>query len=85
MSAFDAHVFKCCRARLGITQTEFAILFGVHTITVSKWERNKAEPSTWHFLLANSVMPNGFNVSRLLATRGPILTLAQLLKHHASH
>lgn len=35
------------RLNLGITQGELAALLGVHPITVSKWERRKAEPSPW--------------------------------------
>jgi hypothetical protein len=31
------------RSRLGLNQTQFAQLFGVHPMTVSKWERNPPE------------------------------------------
>ena len=31
------------RAKLGLTQAQFAQLFGVHPMTVSKWERHPPE------------------------------------------
>jgi len=35
------------RRALGMTQVQFASLFGIHPITVSKWEHNKGRPSPW--------------------------------------
>ena len=40
--AFD---LKALRARLGLSQGELADLLGVHAMTVSKWERGKAQPA----------------------------------------
>lgn len=39
------------REVLGITQTELAILLGVHPITVSKWERALLRPSDHQYEL----------------------------------
>lgn len=36
---------KSTRKDLGLTQDEFARVLGVHTVTVSRWERGTAEPS----------------------------------------
>lgn len=35
------------RRRLGLSQVEFAQLFGIHFMTVSKWERAIATPTTY--------------------------------------
>lgn len=77
----DAEHMSDCRKRLGLTQVEFSILFGVHPITVSKWERGKAEPTVWQYLLAANLVETGKDISRMLANRGPISTLAHLLKN----
>jgi putative transcriptional regulator len=39
------------RQSLGLSQTEFGQLFGVHAMTVSKWERGIATPSAYQFAL----------------------------------
>jgi transcriptional regulator with XRE-family HTH domain len=39
MNSYD---IATLRNNLGLTQAEFAQLFGVHAMTVSKWEREKA-------------------------------------------
>ncbi len=36
---------KAIRSSLGFTQTQFAQLLGVHSLTVSKWERDELHPS----------------------------------------
>lgn len=76
----DAEHMKKCRKRLGLTQVEFSILFDVHPITVIKWERGKAEPTAWKYLLAANLVSTKKNISRMLSERGPISTLAHLLK-----
>ena len=38
---------KSIRTNLGLKQKEFGQLFGVHHITVSKWERGVLEPNTY--------------------------------------
>ena len=39
------------RKSLGLSQVEFGQLFGVHSMTVSKWERGVATPSAYQFAL----------------------------------
>lgn len=76
------------RERLGLNQVEFAQLNGVHPITVSKWERDRATPSPFnHALLlglscsrANKFSTPGL-VRNHLACRGVAPTLAILLIH----
>lgn len=41
------------RAALGLSQVQFAQLFGVHFMTVSKWERGVAPPSPYQLALMN--------------------------------
>jgi DNA-binding transcriptional regulator YiaG len=77
----DAEAMKSARLRLRLSQVEFAILLGVHPVTVSKWERGEAEPSVWHYLVATTLTPNGCNPSLLLQKIGPVGTLAFCLKH----
>lgn len=42
-------VTRCSDARssIGLTQSEFANLLGVHAMTVSRWERGQATPSRY--------------------------------------
>lgn len=35
------------RRALGLTQAELAELFGVHEVTVGRWERGELRPSNW--------------------------------------
>jgi putative transcriptional regulator len=39
------------RTALGLSQVQFAQLFGVHFMTVSKWERGLTPPSPYHVAL----------------------------------
>ena len=39
------------RRALGVSQVEFGQLFGVHFMTVSKWERGVVEPSPYQVAL----------------------------------
>lgn len=39
------------RKMLGLNQGEFAQLFGVHQMTVSRWERGELEPTPYHHAL----------------------------------
>ena len=41
------------RAKLNLTQTQFGNLFGVHSMTVSKWEREILKPSDYQLALMN--------------------------------
>ncbi|MEW8051105.1 MAG: helix-turn-helix domain-containing protein [Candidatus Thiodiazotropha sp.] len=39
------------RKRLGLNQTEFGNLFGVHPMTISKWERGTLSPNHYQHAL----------------------------------
>lgn len=41
------------RAALGLSQVQFAQLFGVHFMTVSKWERGLVAPTPYQLALMN--------------------------------
>lgn len=41
------------REKLGLTQTQFGQLLGVHSMTVSKWERGVAVPTPYQQALIN--------------------------------
>lgn len=41
------------RSALGLSQVQFGQLFGVHFMTVSKWERGAAVPSPYQTALLN--------------------------------
>lgn len=41
------------RKALGLSQVQFAQLFGVHFMTVSKWERGVIAPSPYQIALMN--------------------------------
>ena len=41
------------RESLGLTQADFASLLGVHSMTVSKWERGVTEPTPYQQALIN--------------------------------
>ena len=44
------------RSRLGLTQPEFGQLFGIHWMTVSKWERGLLEPTAYQTALMNEFL-----------------------------
>lgn len=57
------------RTGLGLSQAQFSTLFGVHWITVSRWERGVLEPSPYHtaFLREYSLAaarPDAYDVGR---------------------
>ena len=75
------------RTRLGLTQIQFAQLFGVHPLTVSKWERGVLDPSLHQqamldsFRRANKADADiGEAVAALLVTAGVAVALYALLK-----
>jgi putative transcriptional regulator len=41
------------RRSLKLTQNEYAMLFGIHHMTVSKWERGDLKPSGYQLALMN--------------------------------
>ena len=75
------------RSAMGLSQVQFAQLFGVHFMTVSKWENESAFPSAYQAALmqqfaatvaAKSEQAKN-EVKNLLLTAGVIAALAWLL------
>lgn len=77
------------RQRLGLTQSDLALLTGAHWVTVSRWERGKLEPTAFQagllgkFSVASQVgTDTATNLKDLLAkpgAEGPLLGLYFLL------
>lgn len=72
------------RKSLWMSQSDFALLVGVHYMTVSKWERNVLSPSPWMKELIECIDDSPKttkNISRsLLYKIGPVKTLVMLLQ-----
>jgi putative transcriptional regulator len=70
------------RLALGLTQTEFGMILGVHVMTVSKWERGISKPSEWQQeILRRFEFCGGKreSVKDMLFRQGEIDTLTYLL------
>ncbi len=48
----ESNIIKL-RNSLGLSQAEFAQLFGVHPMTASKWERGVLKPTSYQDVLMN--------------------------------
>ena len=78
---------KALREDLNLNQVEFAQLAGVHPITVSKWERNAAEPTAYQNALFGQFREGArdkdvrLTLKTVLITAGVIIAVALLLKH----
>ncbi len=78
---------KNLRKSLGLTQEQFARLFDVHAMTVSKWERGEAVPTPYQaglmqrFEMAAKLGQEALkkDLQGLLVTAGVIAALAFLL------
>lgn len=44
----DGERIRLIRDRLGLTQQQLAQMLGVHPVTLSRWERNQAEPGPYN-------------------------------------
>jgi putative transcriptional regulator len=73
--------------RLGLNQTEFGNLFGVHPMTVSKWERGTLFPNHYQFALMQEFAQAARNkevcdtIGTVLVGAGIAAALLLLLKH----
>jgi len=67
------------RHALGLTQTQFAQLIGVHHITVSRWERGVASPTPWQMGLISSLVAQP-DIETLMLKYGPIHALRTVLR-----
>lgn len=85
--AMNASEIAKLRAKLGLNQAEFAQLFGVHAITVSKWERGVASPSPYQSALFNQFEEASKDkevrstIKEVLIAAGVALAIALLLRH----
>ena len=73
------------RRALGLSQAEFASLLGVHSMTVSKWERGEAVPSAHQVALIRHHERKARLVNRTLLldtlhAKGPIAAASVLFK-----
>lgn len=81
-----AKEIRAIRDRLGLSQPQLAQLLGVHTITVSKWERAVLKPSAHQETLLRSFGKAAKNpevrddVASALVTVGVVLALFLLLE-----
>jgi putative transcriptional regulator len=79
MNPYDARILS------GLTQADFARLFGIHAMTVSKWERGVAEPTPYQTALLQRMWNNpkrlhgGKDLQMMMMQRGPIEVLAYLI------
>jgi len=75
------------RALLGLSQIQFAQLFGVHFMTVSKWERGLVAPSAYQSALMDQFAKTAEikreqvkdEVGKLLVGAGVVAALVWLL------
>jgi DNA-binding transcriptional regulator YiaG len=73
------------RHALGLTQSEFGQLFGVHAMTVSKWERGVIKPTAYQtalmrqFMVRASQKTAADHVKHLLVGAGVVAALTWLL------
>jgi len=75
------------RQKLGLSQAQLAQLLGVHSLTVSKWERNILVPTPHQEELLSSFAKArraqktiGEEVAELLLTAGVVVALYTLLE-----
>jgi putative transcriptional regulator len=75
------------RKKLGLNQIEFGNLFGVHPMTVSKWERGTLFPNNYQlalmkeFLHASKSKEVRSTIGSVLVGAGIAAALYLLLKH----
>jgi putative transcriptional regulator len=75
------------RKLLGLNQMEFGNLFGVHPMTVSKWERGTLSPNNYQLALMNEFLKSARNrevcetIGAVLVGAGIAAALLLLLKN----
>ena len=78
---------RSLRKKLRLNQVEFAQLSGVHPITVSKWERDEAQPTAYQGALFSQFKEAARDkevrstLKNVLIAAGVIIALALLLRH----
>lgn len=87
MNLTTAHWILTVRKALGLSQVQFAQLFGVHFMTVSKWERGLVTPTPYQVALMNQFEQTAASkqeeaqrqVGALLVSAGVVAALIWLL------
>lgn len=86
MSLTKEEITDIRKNKLNLTQVQFAQLFGVHPLTVSKWERGDLRPTAHQQALMDSFRTAGTKqenigeqVAALLVTAGIAIALFALL------
>ncbi len=85
MTNLSGSQIKRTREDLGLSQLQFAQLFGIHWITVSKWEREVLTPNAYqqaliqNFRKASRSKEVQDDLLNKLITAGAIVALAYLL------
>jgi len=69
---------KSLRKRLNLTQEQFAQLFGLHSITVIRWENGDAEPSDYQKALMDTFEKSA-EVKEVRETIGKVLIGAGII------
>ncbi|MGH7435881.1 MAG: helix-turn-helix domain-containing protein [Polyangiaceae bacterium] len=64
------------REALGLTQAQFATLLGVHSLTISKWERGVLEPTPYQVGLMQSFVRSQQQEPNVGAAIGGVLLAA---------
>ena len=78
---------KALRESLDMGQVEFAQLFGMHPVTVSKWENGHAYPTSYQLALLNQFSAAARDnkiredAKNVLVAAGVAFALALLLSH----
>ena len=67
------------RQRLGLSQSDFADLLGVHAMTVSKWERGVAKPSVHQQRVLKALARAPEREKGAKGARDPLRLLSELL------
>src|SRR5687768_10419137 len=83
--AMNADAIRDTRERLGLTQTQFGQLLGVHWVTVSKWERGLLAPDSYKQALLERFRQTALqrnppsDVGEVLLAAGVVAALVLLL------
>ena len=75
-----AEIVKELRESLGLTQEEFAYVFGLHPMTISKYERGILMPDFYQLVLFNELLKAkySFNVKSYFYAHGPVKCFIKL-------
>jgi transcriptional regulator with XRE-family HTH domain len=63
------------RQSKGLSQTQLAYILGIHTMTVSKWERGALEPDPRQVIILNALAGTKADFPSVLESAGPLKCL----------